>query len=208
VQQNDALDPLLFAAGIQAALDALPPGRAHHRCYLDDEVFMGSVAEVEVVLTALQHTLPQLCLELNLRKMTVWGPGLVHAASPPAAPTHLHLEGGTELLGVPIHSPLYPSPVWEHLGALKGKLARTSRPWRPWRTPKAPMRLCGLAWDRKSPVRPPHPAYPPIGGLRRGGHCDPAGHLGRRGGHAYVRRGIGADHAAAELGRLRGRQCL
>jgi len=58
---------------------------------------MGSVTEVEGVLTALQHALPPLGLELNLRKTTVWGPGLVPAASPLAASTLLHLEGGTEV---------------------------------------------------------------------------------------------------------------
>jgi len=77
------------------------------------------------VLGALQRTLPPLGLELNLRKTTVWGPGLVPASSPLAAATRLHLEGGTQVLGVPIHCPLYPSPVGAHLGALKGKFART-----------------------------------------------------------------------------------
>jgi len=80
---------------------------------------------VEGVLAALQQTLPPLGLELNLRKTTVSGPGLEPEASPLAAVTRLHLEGGTEVLGVPIHSPLYPSPVGTHLGALKGKFART-----------------------------------------------------------------------------------
>jgi len=87
------LGPFLFAAGFQAAQD--------------DGVFMGSVAELEGVLTALQQTLPPLVLELNLRK------------------TRLHLEGGTEVLRVPVPSPLYPSPVGTHLGALNGKFART-----------------------------------------------------------------------------------
>jgi len=41
------LGPFLFAAGIQAALDALPPGGALHRWYLDEGVFMASVTEVE-----------------------------------------------------------------------------------------------------------------------------------------------------------------
>jgi len=86
---------------------------------------MGSVTEVEGVLTALEPALPPLGLELNLRKTTVWGPGLVPAASPFAAATRLLLERGTELLGVPIHAPLYPSPLGAHLGALKGKFART-----------------------------------------------------------------------------------
>jgi len=86
---------------------------------------MGSVTEVEGVLTALQHTLPPLGLELNLRKTTVWGPGLVPSASPLAAATHLRLEGGSGVLGVPIHSLLFPSPVVAHLGALKGRFART-----------------------------------------------------------------------------------
>jgi len=75
------------------------------------------VAEVEEVLGALQRTLPPLGLELNLRKTTVWGPGLVPASSPLAAATRLHQEGGTEVLGVPIHCPLYPSrwgPTWGH----------------------------------------------------------------------------------------------
>ena len=128
VQQGDPLGPFLFAAGIQAALDALPPRGALHRWYLDDGVFLGSVAEVEEVLGALQHTLPPLGLELNLRKTTVWGPGLVPATSPLAAASRLHLEGGTEVLGVPIHSPLYHSPVETHLVAPKGKLpARVRR---------------------------------------------------------------------------------
>jgi len=86
------LGPFLFSAGIQAALDALPPGGALHRWYLDDGVFHGSVAEAEGVLTALQQTLPPLGLELNLRKTTVWRPVLVPAASPLAASTRLHLE--------------------------------------------------------------------------------------------------------------------
>jgi len=98
VQQGDPLGPFLFAAGIQAPLDALPPGGALHRWYLDDGVFMGSVAEVEGVLAALQQTLPPLGLELNLRNTTVWGPGLVPAASPLAAATCLHLEVVTEVL--------------------------------------------------------------------------------------------------------------
>jgi len=38
-------------------------------------------------------------------------------ASPLGAATRLHLEGGTEILGVPIHAPLYPSQ--------RGKFART-----------------------------------------------------------------------------------
>jgi len=49
----------------------------------------------------------------------------VPATSPLAAASRLHLEGGTEVLGVPIHSPLYPSPVGTHLGTLNAKFART-----------------------------------------------------------------------------------
>jgi len=81
----------IFAAGIQAALDAPPPppGRV-------------TVAQVEGVLGALTQTLPPLGLELNLRKTTVWGPGLVPASSPLAAAARLHFEEGTEVLGVPI----------------------------------------------------------------------------------------------------------
>jgi len=60
-----------------------------------------------------------------MRKTTVRGPGLVPATSPLAAATRLHLEEGTEVLGVPIRSPLYHSPVGAHLDTLKGKFART-----------------------------------------------------------------------------------
>jgi len=98
VQQGDPLAPFLFAAGIQAALDALPQGGVLYRWYLDDGVFLGSVAEVEEVLGALRQTLPQLGLELDLRKTTVWGPGLVPASSPLTAATRLHLDEGTEVL--------------------------------------------------------------------------------------------------------------
>jgi len=77
------------------------------------------------VAGALQQTLSQLGLELNLRKKTVWGPSLVPASSPLAAGTRLHLEEGTEVLGVPIHIPLCHSPVGTHLRTLKGKFSRT-----------------------------------------------------------------------------------
>jgi len=118
VQQGDPLGPFLFAECIQAALEAL------HRWYLDDGVFLGSVAEIEEVLGALRQTLPPLGLELNLRGKTVWGPGLVPVSSPLTAATRLHLEDGTEVLGVPIHSSLYPAPLGGHLGTLKGTFAR------------------------------------------------------------------------------------
>jgi len=154
VQQGYPLGPLLFAAGIQAALDALPPGGALPRWYLDEGVFMGSVAEVEGVLTALQQTLPPPVLELNLRKTSVWGPSLVPAASPPAAATRLHLERGTEVLGVPIHSPLYPSPVGNHLGTLKGTFARKCAAVAVWLTTRAPMPSCGPAWAPRRSCTP------------------------------------------------------
>jgi len=40
-KQEYPLGPFLFAAGIHAALRALPPGGTMHRWYLDDGVFMG-----------------------------------------------------------------------------------------------------------------------------------------------------------------------
>jgi len=58
VQQGDPLGPVLLAAGIQAALDALHQRRALHRWYLDDGVFLGSVADVGDVVGALQQNLP------------------------------------------------------------------------------------------------------------------------------------------------------
>jgi len=99
------LGPFLFAAGIQAALNTLPRGGALNRGYRDDGVFLCSLAEVEKVLGALRQTLPPFGRELNLRKTTVRGPGLVPASSPLTAATRLHLEEGTEVLGVLIHSP-------------------------------------------------------------------------------------------------------
>jgi len=106
----------MFAAGIHAALGALPPGGTMHTWYLDDGAFMGSVVEVEGVLAALQQALPHpLGLELNMRKTTIWGPRLVPATSPLAAATRLHLEEGTEVRVVPLHSPLYHSPLGAHL---------------------------------------------------------------------------------------------
>jgi len=53
------LGPFLFAAGIQAALDALPQRGALHRWDPDDGVFMASVAEVEEVLGALTRPCPR-----------------------------------------------------------------------------------------------------------------------------------------------------
>jgi len=109
VQRGDPMSPFLFATGIQAALEALPPGSTMHRWYLDDGVIMGSVVEVEEVLAALQQALHPLGLELNTRKTTEWGPGLVPAASTLAAAARLHLEQGTEVLGVSIQSHLHTS---------------------------------------------------------------------------------------------------
>lgn len=62
VQQDDTLGTFLFAADLQAALDALPLGGARHRWYRDDVVLMGPVAELEGVLTSLQRTLLRLAL--------------------------------------------------------------------------------------------------------------------------------------------------
>jgi len=51
VQQGEPFGPFPFAAGIQAALNALPQGGARHSWYLDDGVSLGSKAEVEEVLS-------------------------------------------------------------------------------------------------------------------------------------------------------------
>jgi len=125
VQHGDPLGHFLLAAGFQAALDALPQVGPLHRLYLDDGFFLGSVAEVDVVLGALRQTLPPLGMELNLRKTTVWGPGLVHASSPLTSATRLYLEEDMEVLVVPIHSSVYYALVGTHLGTLKGTFART-----------------------------------------------------------------------------------
>jgi len=49
-----------------------------------------------------------------MRKTTMWGPGLVPATFPHVAATRLHLEEGTEVLLLLIHSPLYASAVDTH----------------------------------------------------------------------------------------------
>jgi len=107
----------LFSAGIHAALGALPPGGTMHSWYLDDGVFMGSLVEVEGVLAALQQALPPPGPGTQHAEDHSMDPGLVIATSPLAAATRLHLEAGTEVQGVAIHSPLYPSPwapTWAH----------------------------------------------------------------------------------------------
>jgi len=71
-----------------------------------------------------RHPAP-LGLELNMRKTTLWGPGLATSASPLAASTRLHLEEGTEVLGIPIHSTSYASAVEGHLSKLGAKFAHT-----------------------------------------------------------------------------------
>jgi len=54
---------------------SLPSAVTMQRWYLDDGVFMCPMAEFEGVLAALQQALPpRLGLELNMRKITVWGP--------------------------------------------------------------------------------------------------------------------------------------
>jgi len=50
------------------------------------------------VLAVLQQALPPVGLALNMRKTTVWGPGLLAAASPLSAATGLHLEEGTHTI--------------------------------------------------------------------------------------------------------------
>jgi len=60
-----------------------------------------------------------------MRNTTVWSPGLVPTASVLVAATQLHLEQGTEVLAVPIRSPLYASAVDAHLATLGAKFAHT-----------------------------------------------------------------------------------
>jgi len=106
VHQGDPLAPSLFAACIQAALYALPQGGGPAQVLPGRWGLPGLGGEVEEVLGVLRQTMPPLGLQLNLRKTTVWDPGLVPASCPLTAATRLHLEEGTEVLGVPIQSPL------------------------------------------------------------------------------------------------------
>jgi len=98
-------------------------------------------------------------LEINMRKSTVWGPGLVPATSPLAAAARLHLEEGTEVLGV---SP--PGQVGCEICAyLLGGRGLVDL-----QSAHALMRNC-LGPAKEPATTPPH------GGLRGRGHGDPAG---------------------------------
>jgi len=96
-----------------------------HRWYLNDGVFMGSVVEVEGVLASLKQALPPPGRGAPHAEDDSMGPGTGVHGVPLANATRLHLEEGTQELGVPIQSDLYHSPVGVHLGTLKGKFART-----------------------------------------------------------------------------------
>jgi len=130
VQQGDPVGPFFFWAGIKAALDTMPPWGGLHRWYLDNVVLLGSVAEVEEVLGAFQRTLLSLGLELNLRKTTVCGPGLVPAARPLSQPRHACIFRMARSWWYA--DPLPPLPLadggpggWGQLGTLERKFART-----------------------------------------------------------------------------------
>jgi len=174
---------------IQAALEPLPPGVTMHRWNLDDGVFMCSVVEFEGVMAALQQALPFLGLEINVRKTTVCGPGLMPATSLLRAATRLHLEEGTDVLGVPSKPPRW-GPTWESLVQNLHPLARRLGAWQ-IRSPR--MRNClGPAKVqyalRTLPLR--------HGGLRVKDHGDPADHMERGDGHARLGRGMVAGHPA------------
>ena len=53
--------------------------------YLDDGLVVGSPERVAAFLGALFLALPQVGLELNLRKCSLWGPGVQECASRPVA---------------------------------------------------------------------------------------------------------------------------
>jgi len=99
------------------------------------------------------------------------------------------------MLGLPIHDPLYPSPVGAHLGALKGKFARTCAAVAALADTQSAHALM-RSWQ--GPAKVQYALRTLHGGRRGGRHCDPAGHLGCCGGHARVRCSVGASHTAAE----------
>jgi len=138
--------------------------------------------------------LPPLGLELNMRKPTVWGTGLVHAASPLAAATRLHLEEGTLVLGFPHKiQPLrlrgggppgqVGCEICTNLLGGRGLGKHAVRAGAHSELPRA----------REDSVRPAHPTTPPHGGLRGRDNDDPAGHMEHGGGQARLgcRKGAG-----------------
>jgi len=134
VQQGDLMGPFLFTAGIQAAIEAQPPGGTMHKWYLDDGVFIGSVMEVEGVLAALQRALPHLTWSsicgrprcgarawCQRRSLTlpphacIWKRGqrcCYFSFTPPSTPPRW------------IHTPLYTSAMEAYLAKLGAKFAR------------------------------------------------------------------------------------
>jgi len=93
----------------------LPPGVTMQRWYLDDGVFMCPMVEFEKVLAALQQALlPPWAWSSICGGSQCGAQSLVPATSPLRAATRLHLEEGTEVLGVPSKHPRW-GPTWTSL---------------------------------------------------------------------------------------------
>lgn len=119
VHQGDPMGPVAFSLAVH---DANCGGRPldWKVFYLDDGILVGNVVDVFHALDCLVASYKALGLECNLRKCTLWGPGIQRAAqSVPLYPIEVALDhpgraipvipfvmgSGLEVLGVPVDYP-------------------------------------------------------------------------------------------------------
>ena len=82
VHQGDAMGPIGFALGLDAALDELHAEEATLPwCvwYLDDGLLVGTLEQITAYLEKLPSKLEAIGLQINLNKCTMWGPGIQRA---------------------------------------------------------------------------------------------------------------------------------
>ena len=112
VQQGDPLGPLLFAICLHLLIrriDEAAPALAVHEWFLDDGIFVGSPSEVWKAFSIVQEFAPQLGLQVNMEKSTLWRS--LDALLPlPLGISELEDEGFV-LLGAPVGSAAFSRSV-------------------------------------------------------------------------------------------------
>ena len=146
VQQGDPLGPLLFAMGIQPAIEkvsmamtlahqanpAQSPPLHWHRWYFDDGTLVGTLPQLNEALTILGPALASLGCSISAPKTTIWGPGtatgltILPATCPAGSVLHVPWTptSGVTVLGCPIHPPGCPSYLEQELTATVAKLEK------------------------------------------------------------------------------------